>query len=124
MKEEFVSTVVTVSPQNTMHGLECDITGKEVHDDAIFLDHDKGYEIEFTIPDDSDWEWDVTDPFCARVGKCPPPGSPPHGLMGVKGTPTRKKFTVDARPTGGKQVFHYRLNFRGGRTYDPVIIRD
>lgn len=123
--EELLQTEVTISPRNTAHGLECDIDGSNVVDDAICLPRDRSYMIRFTLDPSSQWKFNTDDPFCARVGKCPPPDWPGEGSLRVSGTPTRDDFTVEARGTGGaKKIYHYRLNFEGGRTYDPIIIRD
>lgn len=125
MEEELMPTEVKVRPKNTAHGLECDITGRDVIDDAICLPKERSYLIKFRLDQESPWKFDTTNPFSARAGKCPPPDWPGEGKLKVTGTPTRDEFTVEAKDTGGsKKVYHYRLNFEGGRTYDPIIIRD
>ena len=123
-EQEIMAVGVTVKPQRCGGEVECDISGQDVVDDAIILSMDRTFTINFNIAEDSEWSWNVDDPFCARIGKCPPVGSPQHGLMRVKGTPTAKSFSVEARETGAKRIFHYRLNFANGETCDPIIIRD
>jgi len=125
MKEQEIMAVgVTVKPEKCGNEVECDISGQHVLDDAIVLSMDRKFTINFVLDDDSDWSWNVDDPFCARVGKCPRIGDPQHGLLRVTGTPTAKSFTVEAQKTGAKRIFHYRLNFANGETCDPIIIRD
>lgn len=123
-EQEIMAVGITVTPKKVGNDVECDISGQYVVDDAIILSMDRTYKIDFVLDDDSDWCWNVDDPFCAKIGKCPPVGSPQHGLMRVTGTPTPKRFSVDARETGAKRIFHYRLNFANGETCDPIIIRD
>ena len=127
MTKQTETVKVTVEPYVNDEGrLECNITGDggTVIDDAICLRRDREYQIDFKLHDNSKYYWDVEDPFCAKVGKCPPRGAPQHGVVKLVGTPTRSQFTVEAKQTTSKQIFHYRLNFEGGRTYDPIIIRD
>lgn len=125
MREQKVMAIeISVQPQLQGNDVECDITGQDVVDDAIRLPKEGTFEIGFNLDPTGAWSWNESDPFCARPAKCPPVGSPQHGLLSVTGTPTAKRFTVEARPTGSARIFHYRLNFANGKTCDPIVIRD
>lgn len=123
-EQDIMAIEVTVSPEERNGEVECTIQGHDVVDDAIWLEKDRTFDIAFNLADDSGWSWDVKGPFCARIGKCPPIGSPQHGLLKVTGTPTAKRFTVQAQKTGARKIFHYRLIFSNGKSCDPIIIRD
>ena len=123
-EQEMANTNVSVTPTgkngNEVH---CDITGKEVVDDAIFLASDKSYDIVFDLDAAAAETWDQQNPFCASNGKCPPVNAPAHGQYKVKSV-SAKTLTVEARAPNARSVIHYRLNFAGGGTCDPIIIRD
>ncbi|MBA3576365.1 MAG: hypothetical protein H0W39_01945 [Sphingomonas sp.] len=128
--EDFRQMTIKVTPKpgtGTGNEIECDISGTNVCDDAIFLPKTGNYEITFEIDPKVTADWKKADPFCARLKKCPRRGSPSHGLMQVKCVAADlQSFIVEARasPIPARQVFHYRLNFADGATCDPIIIRD
>lgn len=112
---------VTVTPHDTTP-LTCTISGTDVHDGAIFVPASEDCRIIFDLAAGASRNFS-SKPFCAQAQKCPPQGAPSQ--LPILGTPTATQFTVDApRSTAGKRVFQYRLNFTGGRTFDPIIIRD
>lgn len=121
MKEDLQAVGITVTPRMTHDGFECDISGQYVVDDAICLPKGQDHDLTFTIAAGSAWTWDTSTPFASRVGKCPAPGTKggPLTPKGANGT----TFSVNV-PSGNKNIFHYRLNFSGGDTFDPIIIRD
>ena len=129
-EESFQHLAITVTPlpgTGTGNDIECNSVGTNVVDDAIFLPNSGNYEITFAIPEDVNVEWKQSDPFCARLKKCPRKGAKSHPLMEVKsGSVGPKAFVVQAKEDPGpiSHVFHYRLNFAGGATCDPIIIRD
>lgn len=101
----------------------CDIAGDKVIDDAIILPIEGTFHITFNLDGPATASWHKTDPFCAHIAKCPPQNSASHGNMTVT-SKSSKQFTVEAKAMGRRAIFHYRLNFAGGGTYDPIIIRD
>lgn len=125
MKDQQLSSInVSVTPTGqTGSEVECDIAGSEVVDDALFLGKDKTCDITFTLDAGAAETWDQRNPFCARNGKCPSVNAPAHGLFTVKNV-SPKSLTVEAKAPNRRSVVHYRLNFAGGGTCDPVIIRD
>lgn len=103
--------------------VDCDISGTNVIDHAIILPKNGTFEIRFNLDGPATASWHDTNPFCAQVGKCPRLNSASHGNMTVTSNSSRQ-FTVQARAMGRRTIFHYRLNFAGGGTCDPIIIRD
>ncbi|HUP66730.1 MAG TPA: hypothetical protein VM145_00765 [Sphingomicrobium sp.] len=121
---EMASTSVSVTPTGINgNEVECDITGKEVIDDALFLARDKTYDIVFDLAAGATQTWDLQNPFCASNGKCPPVNAAAHGHYRVKSV-SAKTLTIEAKAPNARSVIHYRLNFAGGGTFDPIIIRD
>jgi hypothetical protein len=125
MRENMMATInVSVTPTGKNGDeVECDITGREVIDDAIFLPKANTYVINFDLDPAAAENWNLQNPFCANNGKCPALNAAPHGHFTVQRV-SNKQLTVEARPPAGKSVFHYRLNFSDGGTCDPIIIRD
>jgi hypothetical protein len=116
------SANIEVTPKLTPHGIECDIKGgDEVVDEAIWLDRNNDYEVSFTIKGGPEWALDENKPFMCGPGKCPPPTAQGSALR--VGNIQSHAFTVEV-PKGPRNIFHYRLNFENGGTYDPIIIRD
>ncbi|MDQ3482350.1 MAG: hypothetical protein M3448_02930 [Pseudomonadota bacterium] len=119
--------VITVTPLPPASGneIECDISGTDVIDDAIYLDRSRDYLLAFQLDEHGSYQWDRGDPFNARNGKCPKPNKPGNGRYKVASC-TDHLLEVTARGPSlpKKEVVHYRLNFAGGITYDPIIIRD
>jgi hypothetical protein len=116
------SANISVTPKLTPHGVECDIRGgNEVVDEAIWLDKDSDYQVTFTIKGGPDWALDKEKPFVCGPGRCPPPNSRSSALHAANIQDDSFTITV---PKGPRNVFHYRLNFENGGTYDPIIIRD
>ncbi len=122
------STNVTVTPVS-MNGksVECDISGPDVVDDAIFLGLDQGYDLTFQLvsgPGGS-LTFDQNKPFCNQSGKCPPelPGGSAHHPYSVTAN-SATSITVHCSPVNSKAVAHYRLNFADGSSCDPIIIHD
>ncbi|MES2135759.1 MAG: hypothetical protein V4502_01695 [Pseudomonadota bacterium] len=123
-EKEMTSINVAVTPtRKSGNEVECDITGNEVVDDALFLARDRTYDITFTLDAAATETWNQPNPFCARNGKCPAVNAPPHGHFSIKSV-SPKSLTVEARAPNARSVVHYRLNFSGGGTFDPIIIRD
>lgn len=122
------ATSVTVKPAS-VNGktVECDITGPDVTDDAIFLGLNQGYDLTFQLvsgPGGS-LAFHPNKPFCNQSGKCPPelPGGSAHPPYNVTAkSPT--SITVHCSPVNSKAVAHYRLNFADGSSCDPIIIHD
>jgi hypothetical protein len=128
MKEECVQTIdIQVTPRKYPDGyFECDINGgAEVVDEAICLKNGT-YQINFTLDQNCQWSWDSSRPFQVNPGKCPRENHPAdHPHFEVVDPVSPKSFTVEARsPGNNKRIFHYRLNFENGDTYDPIIIRE
>jgi len=122
------STTVTVTPQSVNgNEVDCSISGSDVSDDAIFLDHSHGYDITIKLKSGpgGSYNFHPTKPFCNQKGKCPPelPGGSAHNPFSV--TPIdATSILVHCDPVPGKGVAHYRLNFDNGMSCDPIIIHD
>jgi hypothetical protein len=111
------------------HGanVQCDISGdpKYVASNAIFLPTNEGdFEISFKLDPASGLSWDGRA-FCADVGKCPhgPAQDPGHPKgQFTASAPAGETLTVHAAGQGKRSVAHYRLDFAGGDSCDPIII--
>lgn len=123
-----MSATITVTPQAT-NGLdvECDFSGSPVTDDAIFLALDQAYDITFnlTAGPGGAYTFDGNKPFCNQAKNCPPklPGGSAHGPYSVA-SKSGNSITVHVDPVKARAVAHYRLNFNGGYSCDPIIIHD
>jgi hypothetical protein len=122
-KEVMATVDVSVTPTGRIRGneVECDLEGRDVEDDAIFLERDRTFVINFNLDPHGPDSWDEENPFSARTGKCPRPDAEPHGLMRVTDV-SPKQLTVTAGPVRRRSVIHYRLNFADDTTCDPIII--
>jgi hypothetical protein len=121
------ATVVTVRPVDVSGmTVECDISGNDVTDDAIFLARNQTYDITLRLtPALGVSRFHATKPFCNRNSKCPPElprgnTSSPFGAQRISDT----ELLISAQAVNGKAVTHYRLNFDGDLTCDPVIIHE
>ena len=115
---------VTVTPI-AQHGNNVDwnIAGPPAYvtDNAIFLPAGVGeFDITFTLPTATALTWRAS-PFANGAGRCPVPGGGPSGQFSVTNV-TAKTMTVHSTDPGRRGVAHYRLNFNGGATCDPIII--
>jgi len=119
---------VTVTPQVTNGtDVECDFAGTDVTDDAIFLDLDQAYDITFKLVGGpgGTYSFHSSKPFCNQAKHCPPelPGGSAHAPYSV--TPNgNDEIIVHVDRVPARAVAHYRLNFDGGCSCDPIIIHN
>ena len=119
---------ITVTPQVTNGtDVECDFSGRAVTDDAIFLNLNESSDITFTMatgPGGS-YSFDSGKPFCNQSKHCPPklPAGSAHGPYSVRSN-NGNSITVHVDPVPARAVSHYRLNFNGGCSCDPIIVHD
>jgi hypothetical protein len=119
---------VTVTPQTTNGSdVQCDLSGTSVTDDAIFLDVKEAYDITFNLVTGpgGTYVFDANKPFCNQAKHCPPalPGGSDHAPFSVTAN-NGNAITVHVDPVPSRAVAHYRLNFNGGYSCDPIIIHD
>ena len=125
------ATTVTVRPTGTTApDVECDISGPDVTDDAVFLNNVDTYDITFLLRGGggaNPSQFDPANPFANRNAKCPggkATPQPPCVVTVPPAAPAYDSFTVQVSPTGNRGVSHYRLNFPGGLSCDPIIIHE
>lgn len=117
---------VTVTPvQVNGTDVDCDITGADVIDNALFLPNAGTYDIQLQLaPALGVNAFAAQRPFCNQPNRCPrPPGGnavPPFRLTANTGN----AITVRLDPVGQRGVAHFRLNFNNNLTCDPIIIHD
>lgn len=118
---------VTITPTGKNgNDVDCDITGTSpyVLDNAIVLPTDAGdFAINFNLVPGpgGTYSWDSAGPFGNDTGKCPKGKGSAKGQFtfgGVNGN----TMTVNASQQSQPSVVHYRLNFQGGSSCDPIII--
>jgi hypothetical protein len=106
--------------------VDCRITGADVTDDAIFLKKEKQYDIDVTLdPGTTGLKFHQTKPFCNQNSKCPPAlpgGNATHPFSVTRNSDT--SITIHAVPIPSRAVAHYRLNFDGNKSCDPIIIHE
>ena len=109
----------------------CTITGDPTYvtSNAIFLPlaDDTDYILNFTFdPGTSGLSWD-SNAFGADVGQCPHHAPPPPGTKQgqfIAGAPIDSLLQVIASGQSRRSVAHYKLNFNGGNSCDPIIINN
>jgi hypothetical protein len=119
---------VTVTPQVTNGtDVECNFDGTPVTDDAIFLDLNQAYDITFNLADGpgGSYSFHPSKPFCNQAKHCPPelPGGSAHTPYSVTSN-GGNTITIHVDRVPARAVAHYRLNFNGGCSCDPIIIHD
>jgi hypothetical protein len=124
---QLMSTSVNVQALGVKgNDVDCHITGSDVTDDAIFLELDKQYDIAITLdPGSTGVKFHQTKPFCNQNSKCPPElpgGNATHPFSVTRNSDT--SLTIHAAPVHSRAVAHYRLNFDGGESCDPIIIHE
>lgn len=125
---------VTVTPTAPPVGseVECDIAaaGYET-DNALFLPSGSAYDITFQLmaSPHGGYTFHTPRPFCNRRKHCPKPL--PNGSVTNPYTVTDDgsgnggaSITVHVAQVHGRAVTHYRLNFHGGYSFDPIIIHE
>jgi hypothetical protein len=115
---------VAVTPRAKQgNDVDCDISGGNVVNNAIWLPPGDDYDVTFTLVPDggigvTGW---APSPFANRNGKCPKAAGLNPPCSGFKLDPAGNPvINVDGR--SGKAVVHYRLDFNGNGTCDPIII--
>ena len=127
--EALMITTVTITP-TAVNGtdVDCEISGADVVDGAIFLNKDDTYDLTFQLQGGGGVgvaEFDHSNPFANRNAQCPGANAkpqPPCAVTVNPGAPQYDSFTVRVSPTGNKGVTHYRMNFADGLSCDPIMI--
>jgi|SRR6478609_7129341 len=122
------NVTVSVTPQST-NGTEvvCNFSGGAVTDDAIFLGLNEPYDLTFNLVNGPGgaYTFDTNNtPFCNQSNHCPAPNAPIKKPYSLNPTPTANSITVHVDPVPSRSVTHYRLNFSGGYSCDPIIVHD
>ncbi len=118
---------VTVTPTggHGNNGIDCDLSGPDVVDNAIFLNKNEDSTIEFTlVPGNGVSGWGRNGGFSASNARCPKGAADPPGHKKGQFTPQAANgnvLTVDAVAAGKKGVAYYSLHFDSG-SCDPIII--
>lgn len=104
--------------------VSCDLRGPGVVDNALFLDRDEDYDITFELDAGGPLTWGP-NPFGNAKGQCPPDNPacgprPPISVHGKRSTPT--SITIHMDRQSDRTVEHFRMNFNGGLTCDPIIV--
>lgn len=115
---------VSVTPKSKQgNDVDCDISGANVVNNAIWLPAGDDYEVTFTLAPDAvigvnGW---AASPFANQKGKCPKAAGLNPPCSGFKFDPAGNPvINVDGR--SGRSVIHYRLDFNGNGSCDPIII--
>jgi hypothetical protein len=121
------TVTVTVTPQST-NGTDvvCNFSGGAVTDDAIFLDLNQPYDLTFNLANGpgGSYAFATNTPFCNQANRCPGPNAPIKKPFSLSGSPSANSITVHVDPVPSRAVTHYRLNFNGGYSCDPIIVHD
>ena len=127
--------IVTVTPGNPRPDKEvpCQLVIAPPQygvDNALWLDDPtQAYKVTFNLVGGVARPWSQhgaggNPPFCNTTGQCPNAAAgPQNGFIVTPGGPNT--ITVDIPPQGAagyKAVQHYRMNFDGGYTCDPIIV--
>jgi hypothetical protein len=122
-----MTMTVTVTPQAT-NGTEvdCNFSGTGVEDDTIWLDLNQGYDITFNLVNGpgGSYSFDTSTPFCNQSNRCPSANAPIKKPYSLKPNPTANSITVHVDEFKSRAITHYRLNFAGGFSCDPIIVHD
>jgi hypothetical protein len=115
---------VTVTPRSkTGNDVDCDITGAQVVNNALWLPQGDDYDVTFNLVPNAGigvTGW-APSPFANNTGKCPRAAGLNPPCSGFKLDPAGNPvINVDGR--GGRAVVHYRLDFNARGTFDPIII--
>jgi hypothetical protein len=125
--ETLTNVTVTVTPQAT-NGTEvvCNFSGSAVTDDAIFLNKNEPYDLTFNLVNGpgGSYAFSTSTPFCNQSNHCPAPNAPIKSPYSLNQNPTANSISVHVDPVPSRAVTHYRLNFNGGYSCDPIIIHD
>lgn len=117
--------VTPIGPIPPTGEVPCDITpigtpgGGSVQNNKIKLDATEGpFCIQFDL--DNRLAWDA-DPIWFRKNSCPNNSSSKPGQIWVDDTPEGSVLTVMNMNVGAPCELHYRMNFTGGRSCDPIM---
>ena len=123
------TTVVTVTAKS-VNGTDvnCDFSGTDVTDNAIFVSEAANTTVTFNLTDNTGQsvQFDTSNPFGNQKGHCPKTAGAPKKPCGLQNppAPTGSSFTMTVDPTNGRAVSYYRLNFTNGLSCDPIIIHE
>lgn len=126
---QLLTTAVTVTAKSVSGAdVDCDFSGAEVTDNAVFVNDTADTTITFNLVDNTgqNVQFDTSNPFGNQSGHCPKGAGSPKKPCSLQGTPapTGTSFTMGVAPTNGRSVSYYRLNFTRGLSCDPIIIHD
>jgi hypothetical protein len=126
---KLTATSVTVTANSvTGTDVNCDFTGGDVVDNALFVDDSATTTIAFTLVDKTgqNVQFDTANPFNNQSGHCPRTAGSPKKPCGLQNppAPTGTSFTMTVDPTNGRAISYYRLNFQNGLSCDPIIVHD
>lgn len=123
------TTMVTVTAKS-VNGtdVDCDFSGSDVTDNAIFVSDAANTTITFNLTDNTgqNVQFDTGNPFGNQKGHCPNTAGGPKKPCSLQNPPrpTGSSFTMSVEPTNGRAVSYYRLNFTNGLSCDPIIIHE
>jgi len=125
---KFHNISVNVTPKGAIPptgDVPCDITAKgnpgggSVHNNKIKLDDTEGpFCIQFHLDNKLDWD---ADPIWIKKNVCPNNASSEPDQIWVDKTPQGQVLTIMNMNVGSPCELHYRLNFTGGLSCDPIM---